>query len=500
MRYLLMLPLLAVLPARAAAADIRPVAPFIDQQTVAVAYIDVDRIDLASLVGALEKIDPKDLAEFKKESQRQLRKLKEGGGRAVYILFSVATLPEGSPVIVIPVAEGKDAKKLAAALGKEEGLALQFEARSGVVIGAERSTLRRLRDFKPAARRDLTQALAAGNSVVQLAFSPGAVLRRAVEETLPKLPSALGGTPITVFTHGVQWLAVGLSPPPRAEVRLTVQAANADSARTLQEVVGTLIKAAGTSKEVRESLPDFDKLARTLKPEVKGDRLTLVAREDLLSKVILPLVRGAHLSAVHTRDAINLKELGLAMHNYADGHKHLPAAATTDKQNRRLLSWRVEVLPYIGEQKLYKEFHHDEPWDSEHNKKLIKRMPKVFISATNPRLAADSKTTYLAPVGLATIFPGTRPVRFPGDITDGTSNTILLVDADDKHAVVWTKPEDLNLDPANPAKGLRLHRGKTFLVLMADVSAHALPANISKTTLNAAFTRSGGEVLGSDFR
>ena len=43
------------------------------------------------------------------------------------------------------------------------------------------------------------------------------------------------------------------------------------------------------------------------------------------------------------------------------------------------LSWRVQILPFIEEDCLYKEFHQDEPWDSPHNVKLLPRMPKIFI-------------------------------------------------------------------------------------------------------------------------
>src|SRR6516225_8218402 len=114
------------MPVRAAAADIRPVAPFIDEQTVAVLYTDLGRLDLPAFFRALEKAegaDAKDLADFKKESQRLVGKLKEGGARSVYLLFSLAHLPEDPPVVVIPLAEGKDAKELAKALSKEEWLA-----------------------------------------------------------------------------------------------------------------------------------------------------------------------------------------------------------------------------------------------------------------------------------------------------------------------------------------------------------------------------------------
>src|SRR5260370_4929892 len=69
--------------------------------------------------------------------------------------------------------------------------------------------------------------------------------------------------------------------------------------------------------------------------------------------------------------ANNLKQIGLALHNYNDAYARLPAVANFDKQGKPLLSWRVHLLPFIEQEDLYKEFHLDEPWDSEHNKQLI---------------------------------------------------------------------------------------------------------------------------------
>jgi hypothetical protein len=200
----------------------------------------------------------------------------------------------------------------------------------------------------------------------------------------------------------------------------------------------------------------------------------------------------------------NLKNLTLAMHNYADANRtqrtpHLPAVANFDKQGKPLLSWRVHLLPYVGEQKLYKEFHLDEPWDSPHNKELLARMPTAY-QGPNRRLNAQGKTIYLAPVGKDVAFTGGPEGRlFPREFPDGTSNTILLVEADDAHAVPWTKPEDLKTGPKNPQQGLGGHFHDGFLVGMADGSTHFVKKTVSKETLWFAFTIAGGDLLGPDW-
>src|SRR5262249_46626675 len=75
----------------------------------------------------------------------------------------------------------------------------------------------------------------------------------------------------------------------------------------------------------------------------------------------------------------NLKQMTLAMHEKADNEGALPADAISPRDGKPLLSWRVAILPYVEANDLYKQFHLDEPWDSDHNKKLIPKMPKFYV-------------------------------------------------------------------------------------------------------------------------
>ncbi len=196
------------------------------------------------------------------------------------------------------------------------------------------------------------------------------------------------------------------------------------------------------------------------------------------------------------RTAHRFKLVGLALHNYHDQHGRLPTDVAFDKQEKKTrLSWRVHLLPYMGLEDLYREFRLDELWDSEHNKKLITRIPAEYQSS-NAKLTAAGKTRMVAPVGEQTIFPSTpnRGIRFT-DIRDGLSNTIMVVEADDDHAVIWTKPDDLVINAKRPLNGLWMRPPGGFLAQFGDGQVMMIRQTIRPENLAALFTRAGGEAL-----
>jgi Protein of unknown function (DUF1559) len=193
----------------------------------------------------------------------------------------------------------------------------------------------------------------------------------------------------------------------------------------------------------------------------------------------------------------NLRQIALALLNHAANYRVLPAAYIEGAEGKRLLSWRVKILPFLGEKNLYKQFHLDEPWDSEHNKPLIEKMPRVYAAAGS-QAAKEFKTVYVVPRShgndrkTATIFSDDNNTSLM-EIRDGTSMTILAIEANDDRAVIWTKPDDYDVDFEKPMAGLVGLRQGGFLAAFADGSVHFLKDTLNPDTLKALFTRDGGE-------
>ena len=198
-------------------------------------------------------------------------------------------------------------------------------------------------------------------------------------------------------------------------------------------------------------------------------------------------------AAARREKTMPLRELGLALHNYHDIYGGFPSycAPKDSREENKGLSWRVYLLPLIGESVLYEEFRLDEPWDSEHNKTLIEKMPRIFAC---DGVEKPGHTSYHVFTGESTPFGGAEPIAI-ADITDGTSNTIMVVQAGPDKADIWTKPSGIEFNPEDPKAAL----GKlteTFLILLCDGSARDLSAEIDDAILNRLIQHADGEVVG----
>lgn len=211
----------------------------------------------------------------------------------------------------------------------------------------------------------------------------------------------------------------------------------------------------------------------------------------VMTGLLLPAVQAARDAARRMQSSNNLKQIVLAIHNYASAMKDLPSDA--DKSNDpnatsgSNLSWRVKLLPYLEQQALYDEFHHDEPWNSPHNIKLLERMPDVF---KNPRSNAPAgHTVYQMPTGEHLAGEPGKRLRFEA-FTDGLDKTVAVAATVDSAAVPWTKPGDFN--PLVNPETLRTDNNVFEMVFM-DGAMKMISADVPPESLRAMFTRDGND-------
>jgi hypothetical protein len=183
----------------------------------------------------------------------------------------------------------------------------------------------------------------------------------------------------------------------------------------------------------------------------------------------------------------HFKKITAAMDKYHQDKGTYPPPAIYDKDGRPILSWRVALLPYLGEEALYREFHLDEPWDSLHNKKLLKKLPQAFKT---PDTYSRNKTTDLVFTGEAAAFTAKKGVRK----ADIAASSILLVATESDAAVYWSKPADLVYADNQPLPKLFGKYGFSQVkVLLANGTIKSLDRQTDEQTLRAMIKRAGAK-------
>ncbi len=262
-----------------------------------------------------------------------------------------------------------------------------------------------------------------------------------------------------------------------------------------------------TIRQMMMSMMDIaEKALKSAKVTQKDEDVALTAEisdaaavQMILTGLILPATQQAREAARRTQSKNNLKHIGLALHNYYDVHKHFPPAVLIGPDGKTPHSWRVAILPYfgsrapgaVGHKALYKEYRLNEPWDSKNNLKVARTLVPVFHNPNDNRVpkrgsdiptAAAYKgtyTSYFAVVGKNTAFGNKEGLKFR-DVTDGTSNTLMIVEA--KRDIPWTKPEDIQYDGKTLLKFGGFHPSG-YNVLMCDGAVRFFSENIDKKVL-----------------
>ena len=200
----------------------------------------------------------------------------------------------------------------------------------------------------------------------------------------------------------------------------------------------------------------------------------------------------------------NLKKIAEALNAYAADYGTYPPSATVDSTGKKLHSWRVLILPYLGEDELYNKFDLSVSWDDPRNMQVAYQMPVYYLHPNGNSGGSPFLAAYYRIVGPGTLLPNRGPLS-PDQITDDPSQTILVIEGSPiVPSGLWTEPIDLDITrmqgrlTANPGiePGGQLNDGVAFAT--ADERTHFVPNTIEPITMLSLITANGGERLPDD--
>lgn len=487
------------------------VEPFVSDTTFLIMKVEPNLLNFPDLAGAIDTLPPeavagyRTLAEKFAAGKKQLTTLLDSSP-----IYGTAGIPISKTRVPVSLFVAKKSQQHGAKLLEfvnQLGV-LKAEDRDGFIIATPAEVQPSEFPFPRSSAHSRDVIARAFQSVTdnpaKLLIIPPQHVWRTVRELSPELPEQLGGLPSSLLTDGVHWVAIGFDLA-RFRIEVVVQSASPDAAKTFAEELPRMLKlahAAAPEDFRKRTAAVAQPMFSSLKPVVEGDRVKIVVDGVAEVKNNVELLATVARAVGHHRqradDQQRLRQILLGMHNYYDVYKAFPPAKRHRDENAKpLLSWRVHILPFVGEQVLYNEFHLDEPWNSEHNLKLIEKMPDVYASDASA-VAQDAlpagRTTTLAPVGEGTIFGQDKATQFL-HVIDGTSNTVAVLIVDPERAVPWTAPRDFQFDSNDPLKGVRIGDDAQWHCAFADGSTHVLPADINAETVLRLFQMNDRNVV-----
>lgn len=177
----------------------------------------------------------------------------------------------------------------------------------------------------------------------------------------------------------------------------------------------------------------------------------------------------------------NLKQVGLAMHNYESTFKKLPASVQMGPGNQPR-SWRVTVLPFMEGAELYARYKQEKPWDSPENSALIREIPSYYQASDSDVGMTDVQCF----TGPGAAFEAGKNLRLR-EFTDGLSNTFMA--ALSPNTVTWTEPIDVAIEPGQPLPNWTTGR---FSAVLMDGSVRTFAPGTDPEVIRQMITRSDG--------
>ncbi|MBX3420827.1 MAG: DUF1559 domain-containing protein [Pirellulaceae bacterium] len=188
--------------------------------------------------------------------------------------------------------------------------------------------------------------------------------------------------------------------------------------------------------------------------------------------------------------ANNLKQIGIALHNYVSIHGEFPPAYSVDENGRPLHSWRTLILPYMEQNSVYTQIDLSKPWDDPVNQRFHSLQISAYSCPTT-QIGQRGLTCYQVVVHPQALLIGGES-RSLNEVTDGISNTLAVIESSEVDAVPWMAPQDLPLQNYLNSAGRSHHSGGRQL-LLGDGAVRFVANSVDENTLNALVTCNGDE-------
>ncbi|MDB5343087.1 MAG: hypothetical protein JWP89_1464 [Schlesneria sp.] len=222
--------------------------------------------------------------------------------------------------------------------------------------------------------------------------------------------------------------------------------------------------------------------------------LSIVVIGGLGIALLIPAPTRSRVAARRTQCKNNLKQIGLALHNYHEHYGTFPPAYTVDSNGTRLHSWRTLILPYVDQTELFNKIDLSKAWDDPVNAEAAETPLYMYHCPSAP--GPNNHTSYVVVVGADTCFPGAGSKTL-SEITDGTANTMMVVEVDSEKSAPWMSPMDadeqfiLSVGPKSKVS----HTGGLH-ALLADGSVRFISSNIDVKTRHSLMTIDAGDTVG----
>jgi len=247
-----------------------------------------------------------------------------------------------------------------------------------------------------------------------------------------------------------------------------------------------------------------DRLEYRLPPQFTLRSLfVLTAVIGLLLGILVPWVRASR-DAAHVRlCANNLRQIGIALHEFHETFGGFPEAFSSDETGRPLHSWRTQLLPFIDQMgweegslgAAHGHLRRNEPWNSRNNSELRAWRIPIYQCPDDNAVSVHNDTSYVAVVGDETAWPGRTATKLSA-FGERSSQIILLVEACDS-GIHWMEPRELMFGGlectlnGRSKPGISSKHANGVNVLFVDASARFLPFNTPAKDIKTMLTVRG---------